>query len=456
MKKNYNHAHDNLMKSWSSSTKELSKLAEMRETGLTETLGKFEFTHACLERLENVITQLEEADAAEELEHEEFLSSQLSDQPSGLSDQPSGLKPQVALGSVSEIALDHSEMQRKMTCFMLERMRHDFGWIYRDVKSDLTQICYKNEIEEFKKLLLESPWMKGVLAEIGKELSIYALSESDSKKRGFEMFDLIASKDSNFSQYKFEILKTLSKESVIEFLLSSAANKYYSPSEVSHVLSKSHYEGAVGLFEKVIIEGVGRTQLAQYCKGEYLQYAGDSKGATGAFQSAMEGDASVKEDAQERLASLDSIPAKQRIEELAAKLKGVANSYLKEYEAVISDALGKVCDSLTPSSPNEPAVIIGVSMVQPPSSPSKLAEAVEGAKKVLSKIKFINLKQDAPPEIVSAQEFRDLPKIYSSLVSKLDKAEKEKLVEYCAAVEHIEEAIKVVGETETGFDVLGA
>ncbi len=95
---------------------------------------------------------------------------------------------------------------------------------------------------------------------------------------------------------------------------------------------------------------------------------------------------------------------------------------------------------------------ISTRVVQPP-SPSELAEE---AKEVLFKIKFINLKQDTPSKIVSAQEFRDLPRIYSSLVSKLDKAEKAKLDEYCTAVAQIEEAIKVVGETAAEFDVLGA
>lgn len=129
---------------------------------------------------------------------------------------------------------------------------------------------------------------------------------------------------------------------------------------------------------------------------------------------------------------------------------GIAYSYLEKYAAVISDALSKVCASLPPL-PKETGAI-STRVVQPP-SPSELAEE---AKEVLFKIKFINLKQDPPSKIVSAQEFRDLPRIYSSLVSKLDKAEKAKLDEYCTAVAQIEEAIKVVGETAAEFDVLGA
>lgn len=471
MKKNYNYAYGNLMKSWGSSTKELSKLAEMGETGLTKTLGKFEFNYSCLERLENMITQLEEIDDS--------------------------------LGFDRDEAVSRSEMQRKIARVLLERTRQDFGWVYKDVKSDLTRIYQKNGISKFEELLSESPWMVGVLAEIGKELSIYALSESDSKERDFKMFDLIASKDPDFSQYKFEILKTQLSEGlgVVKSLLASGgyssreglpgllgSKEYYASSEGivevitgfladgPHKLSAMNYEAmflyykgeykkAVGLFDKVIKDevikdGAGREkQIAQYYKGLCLQYSGDSKGATGAFESVIKSDtderydatSSVKQHAKERLDSLER--KKTPVEELAAKLKGSANSYLEKYAAAISDALGKVCASLPLSLSNEPGEI---SAVVHPHSPSKLAIAVEEAKKVLSKIKFIDLKQETPSKIVSAQEFRDLPKIYSSLVSKLDEAEEKKLAEYCAAVKHIEEAINVVGETETGFDVLGA
>jgi hypothetical protein len=451
--KNYNYAYDNLLKSWSSGTKELSRLAEMGEIELTETLGEFEFTSSCLKRLENMITQLEEIDDSRGFNRDEAMS--------------------------------RSEMQRKMTWFLLERTRQDFGFIYANIKSDLTEIA-RGRVAEFEELLSKSPWMVGALAEIGKELSIEALSE-----KNFEMFSLIASKDPNFSQYKPELLKTVLSEKnlgTLKFLLVDM----YSPGEVSSVLgSKEYYASSREIIEEitkflsdnpsavsykamflysqgiypeagVLFEGVhgeGREkQIAQYYKGLCFQYSGDSKGATGAFESVIKSDtdgcydktSSIKQHAQQHLDSLKG--EKTPVEKLAVTWKEIANSYLKKYEAVISAALSKVCASLPPSSPNEPGVISGTSVVQSP-SPSKLAAAVEEAKKVLSKIKFINLKQDAPPEIVSAQEFRDLPKIYSSLVSKLDKAE---LGKYCAAVEQIEDAIKVVGETVAGFDVLEA
>lgn len=323
--KNYNYAHDGLRESWSSGAKELSKLAEMRETGLTETLGKFEFTCSCLERLVNVITQLEEIDGSREFNRDEAMS--------------------------------RSEMQWKMTCFVLERIRYDFGWIYGDVKSNLTQICHKNEIGEFEKLLSESSWMVGALAEIGKELSIEALS-----KKNFKMFDLIASKDPNFSQHRIEILKTvLSKKDLdaAQFLLSKC-----SPEDISNVLgskeyygssrevieeitkfcsnelsakkykamflySKGEYGDAVGLFDEVIKGGAGREkQIAQYYKGLCLQYSGGSKEeVTRAFKSVMESDidgyydktSSIKQHAEKRL---DSLKGEEPVKKLAAKWKG--------------------------------------------------------------------------------------------------------------------------------------
>lgn len=67
---------------------------------------------------------------------------------------------------------------------------------------------------------------------------------------------------------------------------------------------------------------------------------------------------------------------------------------------------------------------------------------------LIERVEFISLKQDASKEVF-AQEFSDLPEIYSSITSRLDKAE----LEYHKAMERIEHTIEVVGETTAGLIV---
>lgn len=68
---------------------------------------------------------------------------------------------------------------------------------------------------------------------------------------------------------------------------------------------------------------------------------------------------------------------------------------------------------------------------------------------LIERVEFISLKQEASKE-VSAQEFSDLPEIYSSMTSRLDKAELDK---YHQAMERIEHTIEVVGKTTAGLIV---
>ncbi len=47
---------------------------------------------------------------------------------------------------------------------------------------------------------------------------------------------------------------------------------------------------------------------------------------------------------------------------------------------------------------------------------------------LIERVEFISLKQEASKEIVSAQEFSDWPEIYSSMTSRLDKAELDNII----------------------------
>lgn len=458
MKKNYNYAYDNLLRSW---TDNIQALKSNNLTELAQILGDFEFTRSCLERLKGVINQLEELS-------EESLNLPLHDS------QPSSLNKRspLMLEDTDEKVMSSSEMQRKMACYSLERTRQDFEFMYKDIKSELAKICQQNDTIKFKELLLVSPWMVGALVEIGKELSIQALTQSN-----FEMFDLIVLSDSNFSQYKLEVLKTVLFQKnldVIKFLLAGkyspgevsgllGSKEYYASSreiveEITKFLSESPaklsaknynamflysnhlYKESIDLFEEVIIEGIGRQkQLAQFYKGLCLQYSGDIVNATVVFKSIVEGDideyydkaSSIKHHAQQHLDSLDNILGKQtRIIILEKEWKEDNNPYLEKHKEPLGILLHQIYEHMN--------------------SPSDLTVDVKKVISSLSKIKFISIKQDAPKEIVSAQEFLDLPDLYSHMISNLDGAELDR---YCKAVQQIEHTIEVIGEITVGLIV---
>lgn len=467
MKKNYNYAYDNLFRAWDDSVVALksNNLEEMAQV-----LGEFKFTHLCLKKLKDVIYRLEEMKVDQAvLKHSTESLGLLHDSlPSSLAEPyPSMLE------DVDEKVMTSYEMQIKMSCYLLERTKQDFETMYESVKSDLTEICQSNNIMKFEELLpSSSPWMVGALTEVGKMLSIHALLQGN-----FKMFSLIALNDPNFSQYKLELLKTVLSEknlSALKFLLIDM----YSPGEVSSLLgskeyyassvevveevtkflsngsaklsamsynamflySNHQYDEAIHLFEMVMAEDVGRQkQVAQFYVGLCFQYSGEVGKAVAIFKSIIEGDideyydktSSIKEHAQSHLDSLDSISGKQvRIGALEKEWVENNNLYLKKHKGVLVSLLHQVYEDMN--------------------SPSKLTVSVKKVLGSLSKIKFISLKQEAPKEIVSAREFSDLPGIYSSMTSKMDKAE---LDEYHQAIGLIGHSIDVVGETTAGLVV---
>ncbi len=443
MKKNYNYAYDNLLRSWSDS---VEALKSNNLAGMLQVLGEFRFTRLCLEKLKDVINQLEDVDQVESKHNGESLDRE------------------------GEVVA--SEMQRKMACYQLERTKQDFEFMYEDIKADLTGICRSNDIMRFEELLPSTiPWMVGALTEVSRALSTQALSQGN-----FKMFSLIVLNDPNFSQYKLELLKTVLSEknlSALKFLLVDM----YSPGEVSSLLgskeyyassvevveevtkflsngpaklsamsynamflySNHQYDQAVHLFEVVIDEGVGRQkQVAQFYVGLCCQYSGDIGKAVAVFRSIIEGDidefydktSSIKQHAQRHLDSLDSILGKQvRIGALEKEWIEGQNLYLEKYKGSLGSLLHQVYEDMN--------------------SPSNLTVSVKKVLGSLSKIKFIDLKQEAP-KIASVQEFFDLPDLYDRMISSLDTTE---LGRYCEAVQRIEHTIEVIGETTAGLVV---
>jgi len=461
MKKNYNYAYGNLLESWTSNIKVLGDYGFNTEV---QKLGEFNFTSPCLKRLKSVIEQFEEVRIDEpELKYDE-------EKDAALQLHEYQLSILLARDSSNEQAQSSSEIQRKVASHALTRTRQDFEFVYKDVKSELTSMCMQNNIEGFIGFLSESPWAAGTLVETGLGLSIKLLEQNN-----FEMLNLIFKYDASISEYKLEVLKLAlfqKNSDAVKFLVMDkysqeevssilGSKEYYSSSqevvsELTEFLSgsqdelsaksyggmflysNSRYEDAIALFEEVIDKGVGRQkQVAQFYKGLCLQYSGDKANAISAFQLIMEGDideyydstSSIKNHAQEHLNSLNRIVERQ---ESVAGLKKVweenNNDFLLKHKESLTSALQHLSDHMN--------------------APKDLTMYVKEVISTLSRIKFISLKQDAPKEIVSAEEFHDLPELYSQMLGSIDR---KILHVYNTAVKEIDNTISLVGQITDGL-----
>jgi len=461
MKKNYNYAYGNLLESWTFNIKVLGDYGFKTEV---QKLGEFDFTSPCLKRLVSVIEQFEEVRIDEpELKYAE-------EQDADLQLREYQLSILLAQDNSNEQAQSSSEIQRKVASHALTRTRQDFEFIYKDVKSELTSMCMQNNIKGFIEFLSENPWAARIFVETGLGLSIKLLEQNN-----FEMLNLIFKYDSSISEYKLEVLKSALVQknlNAIKFLVMDkysqeevssilGSKEYYSSSqevisELTKFLSGSQYElsaksyggmflysnsqykDAIALFEEVIDNGFGRQkQVAQFYKGLCLQYSGDKDNAISAFQLIMESDideyydntSSIKNHAQEHLNSLNRIVERQ---ESVARLKKVweenNNDFLAKYKESLVSTLQHISDHMN--------------------APKDLTIYVKEVISILSRIKFISLKQEAPKKIVSAEEFHDLPELYSQMLESID----ERTLEvYNTAIKEIDDTISLIGQITDGL-----
>lgn len=378
----------------------------------------------------------------------------------------------IILDQSDEQVPDDSEIQRKLVSYILTRTKQDFEFLYQDVKAALTTMCMEENSDGFREFLLENPWSVGVLMEIGSRLSIKALELNN-----FAILSIMFENDPNILEHKLDTLKAAlvqQNPETIRFLISEdkysaeevsnilGSKEYYSssievidklteflsesPSKLSAInykamflYSSKQYEDAILLFEEVINDEDNnrQKQVAQFYKGLCLQYSGNSDAAIEAFQLIINSDideyynknSSIKDHAQEHLDSLKGIvKKKEAITDLQSDLRSTNNEYLKKYIKDLGALLQRLNDCIE--------------------STQDLNTVKKEIINTLSRIKFIDLKLDAPREIVSAQEFNDLPELYSQMTDNIDK---EALSTYNTAIDKIDNTISLIGEITGGL-----
>jgi tetratricopeptide (TPR) repeat protein len=433
LKPDHNCAYDDLLTRWSSS---IAFLEQRKCAEKVNDLGELILNNAWLESLENKIRDVNER--VEKYREENGMGAILTDD-------------EVILG-------------------LLIRTKQDFSLLYRYVKSEFETICNDGSSDALINFLSENLWSVELLSDIGFSLSKIALASSN-----INILGIIFEQDRKIAEYKMEFLNLVLVQKnldVINFLVGEGkystgeilsilrSEEYYSLSkEIVDVLTKflstnghnaealyykamflyksDDFEEAKLLFDEVLScsESVSaQKQNAQLYKGLCLQYLGQIDDAKAIFESVLKekDDYLLVTDAvQKSLDLLNNLRSRiELVETLIERWSSGENNLLSKHTESIEQYLQKLKENMEP----------------------KTLTAAKNVKQeidtLLLGIKHISLKQDAPREVVSAQEFEDLPDLHAHMIQGIDEAV---LQEYTTAVKEIDYTMTTIGEITEGL-----